>query len=155
MYRLWWGKALAHAHISVNNQYISTTRCNLIKMFVHHTTEAVCVCGGVLYRDRQYFHCGVLDLVSWVLLVSTSKQKPVKQMKHFIRSFFSYNLKPNLLLHWKTCGWSTQDTLAEDLQSVCICPCKQVRAANLASWSSATHLTTVRSQVEHKNKNLM
>lgn len=93
MYRLRWGKRLAHAHIPVNNQYISTTRCNLIKVFVHHTTEAwkfvcvvvvVMVMGGVLYRNGQYFNCGVLNLVSWVLLVSTSKQEPDKQIKHVI-----------------------------------------------------------------------
>lgn len=36
-------------------------------------TDAACVYPP--YRDRQYFHCGVSDLVPWMLLVSTAKQE--------------------------------------------------------------------------------
>lgn len=39
--------------------------------------DAACV--YTPYRDRQYFHCGVPDLVPWVLLVSTAKQEPANK----------------------------------------------------------------------------
>lgn len=72
-------KLFCHAHVPVNNQYATTlsatTQFNLIK--------SDCTKGGVfLYRDRQYFHRGVLDFVSWVLLVTAAKQEPANQTKH-------------------------------------------------------------------------
>lgn len=89
MYCLWRGKQFSHAHIPVDNKYASTTQCHLIKTVYtsHHrgVTDCLCVCGGggvFPYRDGQYFHCGVLDLVPWVLLVSAAKQEPAKKIKH-------------------------------------------------------------------------
>lgn len=76
-----------HAHIPVNNQYAwslrATTQCNLIKTVctAHHSRVADCVCVSP-YRNRQYFHCGVLDLVPRVLLVTAAKQEPANQIKH-------------------------------------------------------------------------
>ena len=88
MYRLWQSERFSHAHIPVDNQYAPSLRasaqCNLIKTVCtsHHRGVTVCVCvrvcGGFPYRDRQYFHCGVLNLVPWVLLVTAAKQEPAK-----------------------------------------------------------------------------
>lgn len=61
VHRLWWSMQINH--IAFDDQYAVTDA-----VFVHAP-----------YRDRQYFNCGVPDLVPWVLLVSTAKQEPANK----------------------------------------------------------------------------
>lgn len=59
------------------------------------------------YRDRQYFHCGVPDLVPWVLLVSTAKQEPADKNLEYHRSpqINSDTRRVIVLVHSLTVAW--------------------------------------------------
>lgn len=92
MNHLWKSMRFCHTHIPVNNQYPTSLRAairyNLIRaIHTPHQRKVADMCKSLCvwvfsYRDGQYFHRGVLDLVPWVLLVTAAKQEPASQIKH-------------------------------------------------------------------------